>query len=274
MDSRTLLPGTSYEDRFEAAQTFPCNEEHVMQRVKERRNPVRLAWALAVVLMSGSFAPALAQQIIPQEGALDAVDAVTRAVDQVTPSPTPSPDPSSSPTPSPDPSPSPTPTPAPSPHPTPAPSPHPTTKPRPSSAGTPPTSGGTGVSPGAPGAGSTPGSGSHIVRRFQEIGVGKSTIAEKPKAHPNPAPVDDGSSFIDSVASILDQLASVDTSVGQVERGSLCPTSACGVTADAPGSRALMLISICVFLAVAGTLAMRAGRRRSATDLAQNGPNS
>jgi hypothetical protein len=250
-----------------------------MQRVKERRNPVRLAWALAVVLMSGAFAPALAQQIIPQEGVVDAVDAVTRAVDQVTPSPTPSPDPSSSPTPSPEPSPTPTPTPtptpAPSPHPTPTPSPNPTPKPRPPSTGTPPTSGGTGVSPGAPGAGSTPGSGSHAVRRFQEIGVGKSTMAEKPKAHPDPAPVDDGSSFIDSVASILDQLASVDTSVGQAERGSLCPTSACGVTADAPGSRARMLISICVFLAVAGTLATRAGRRRSATDLAtQNGPNS
>ena len=234
-----------------------------MQRVRERRNPVRLAWALAVVLMMGSFAPALAEQIIPQDGV---VDAVTQAVDQVTPSPTPSPDPSSSSTPSPDPSPSPTPTPTPSPYPTPKPSPHPTPKPRPPSTGTPPTSGGTGVSPGAPGPGSTRGSGSHAVGRLQDIGVGKSTIAEKPKDHPNPAPVDHGTSFIDSVASILDQLALVDTSVGQAERGSLCSTSVCGVTANGRGSRALVLVAICVILAVAGTLAMRAGRRRLAAD--------
>ena len=49
------------------------------------------------------------------------------------------------------------------------------------------------------------------------------------------------------------KLASVHTSVGQAERGIPSPTSTWGATADARGSRVLMLFSICASpLAVAG----------------------
>jgi hypothetical protein len=78
--------------------------------------------------------------------------------------------------------------------------------------------------------------------------------------------VDDTSSFIGSVASIIDQLATIDVPVRASERGSLCPGSSCGSTADANGTKALALVTICVILAIAGTFAVRAARRRPSGD--------
>jgi hypothetical protein len=66
------------------------------------------------------------------------------------------------------------------------------------------------------------------------------------------------------VASILDELASTgDARVRAADGTSLCPGSECGPTFDASDSEALTLIQICVILPVAGTLAIRVGRRRS-----------
>ncbi len=71
-------------------------------------------------------------------------------------------------------------------------------------------------------------------------------------------------SWIHSVASVLNELASTgDARVRAADGTSLCPGSECGPTFDASDSEALTLIQICVILAVAGTLAIFAGRRRS-----------
>jgi hypothetical protein len=96
--------------------------------------------------------------------------------------------------------------------------------------------------------------------------VGESTIGESLQDHPGSAPVDDGSSFIGSVASIIDQLAAIDVPVRAGERGSLCPESSCGSTADTDGRKALALLTICVILAVVGTSRVRAARRRPSSD--------
>jgi hypothetical protein len=66
------------------------------------------------------------------------------------------------------------------------------------------------------------------------------------------------------VASMLDELASTgDAPLRAADGTSLCPGSECGSIFDASGSEALTLILICVILAVAGTLAILAVRRRS-----------
>jgi hypothetical protein len=96
--------------------------------------------------------------------------------------------------------------------------------------------------------------------------VGESTIGESAQDHPGSASVDDASSFIGSVASIIDQLAAIDVPVTASERGSLCRGSSCGSTADADGRKAVALLTICVILAVAGTSRVRAARRRSSGD--------
>jgi hypothetical protein len=71
-------------------------------------------------------------------------------------------------------------------------------------------------------------------------------------------------SWIRSVASILDELASTgDAPVRAADGTSLCPGSECGSTFDASGSEVLTFLLICVIVAVAGTLAILAGRRRS-----------
>ena len=78
--------------------------------------------------------------------------------------------------------------------------------------------------------------------------------------------------WMDSVASILEELASTDGApVRAAEGASLCPEAQCGSTFDAIGSTALAGILICV-LAVVGTLAIRRnGRRRSRTERAAEG---
>jgi hypothetical protein len=81
----------------------------------------------------------------------------------------------------------------------------------------------------------------------------------------NDESVQGAASWIQSVASILDELASTgDGPVRAAERASRCPGSECGSTSDAIGSEVLVLVLICVILAVSPErLASRAGRRRS-----------
>jgi hypothetical protein len=237
-----------------------------MRRQRGHGHPVK--FVLAAVLIMGSSAPAFSEGILSSRDVT--VDAFTGGLDRSeqtdfakkpptptpTPTPSPAPSPSPTPTPSPDPEPSPSQTPEPSPDPTPKPSPDPT--PQPSPEQTPaPSSGDTGVL----GPWSTSGSGSAL-----GLEVGDSTIGESLQDHPGAAPVDDTSSFIGSVASIIDQLATIDVPVRASERGSLCPGSSCGSTADANGTKALALVTICVILAIAGTFAVRAARRRPSGD--------
>ncbi|HEV2906913.1 MAG TPA: hypothetical protein VGZ50_06330 [Actinomycetota bacterium] len=66
------------------------------------------------------------------------------------------------------------------------------------------------------------------------------------------------------MASILDELALTgDAPVRAADGTSLCPGSECGSTFNARGSEVLTFLLICVILAVAGTIAILAGRRRS-----------
>jgi hypothetical protein len=102
---------------------------------------------------------------------------------------------------------------------------------------------------------------------------GESIIGESTQGGSGDVPEDEknvpGSigSWIQSVASILDELASTgDARVRAADGTSLCPGSECGSIFDASGSEALTFILVCVILAVAGTLAIRAGRRRSSTE--------
>jgi hypothetical protein len=234
-----------------------------MRRQRGRGHPVKLAWILAAILLMGSSAPAFSEGILSYQdatveapaGGSDPSDQTDFAKKPPTPTPTPSPAPSPSPTPSPDPGPSPSPTPEPSPEPTPKPTPDPTLQPSPEQTPAPSSSGVTGVL----GPGSTSGSGSDA---SFDTGVGESTTGESLQDHPGSAPVDDGSSFIGSVASIIDQLAAIDVPVRASERGSLCRGSSCGSTADADGRKALALLTIGVILVVAGTSRVRAARRR------------
>jgi hypothetical protein len=235
-----------------------------MRRWKGRSHPLRLICALAAVLTLGSLAPAAFAEMLPS---LDGtVDAVVEASDQTDlpqdppdPTPTPSPDPTPTPSPGPTPSPDPSPSPSPSPQPTPSPRPDPTPSPRPDPTPSPTTSPAVTAQRGLYGPGTTSGGGSHI--------------GEGAQRDPGVEPVDEESvpggagSFIRSVASILYDLASTgDAPVRAAERTSLCPGSECGSTIGAIGSKAVALVLICVILAVAGALAIRAGLRRSTTD--------
>lgn len=74
-------------------------------------------------------------------------------------------------------------------------------------------------------------------------------------------------SWMDSVTSILEDLASTrGAPVRAAEGASLCPRAQCGSTFD---SKALAGILICV-LAVAGTLAIRKGRRSRTEQAAED----
>jgi hypothetical protein len=73
-----------------------------------------------------------------------------------------------------------------------------------------------------------------------------------------------GRSWIQAVASILHDLASTGNgSVRAAEAASLCPGSDCVSARDADGSSWMSFVLICAILAVAGTLAVRAGRPRA-----------
>lgn len=70
-----------------------------------------------------------------------------------------------------------------------------------------------------------------------------------------------GRSWIQTVASILHELASPGNgSVRAAEAASLCPGSDCVSARDADSSPWMSFVVICAILAVAGTLAVRAGR--------------
>jgi hypothetical protein len=74
-----------------------------------------------------------------------------------------------------------------------------------------------------------------------------------------------GGSWIQSVASILTQLASIeDAPETAAERASPCPGSECGSASDAIGLKALAIALISVGVAVVGAFAIRARRRSRA----------
>ncbi|MDQ5875197.1 MAG: hypothetical protein M3526_07435, partial [Actinomycetota bacterium] len=144
------------------------------------------------------------------------------------------------PTPSPDPAPEPTPDPGPG---APAPTPGGPTNP---------------TSPGLFGPGAT-----------SEFNIGESAENDPGVVRLNEESVQGGagSLFIESVASILDELASsADSTVRAAEGTSSCLGPQCGSTFDSLGSKALAIILISVILAVVAALATRAGRRRSSNE--------
>jgi hypothetical protein len=78
--------------------------------------------------------------------------------------------------------------------------------------------------------------------------------------------VDEASSFAESVASILDELASIEDAPIRATERSPCPGSECGSIFDTLGSKAMALVAICIILAVAGISAIRARMRRPDAD--------
>lgn len=194
-----------------------------MRRGSERGRSLGLVLVLAAILTLGVFAPGANAETL---SSLDGtVGAVVSTPDQTDPSPTPEPSPEPSPDPSPDPAPE-----------------------ARGSTGDPAVTASTGsFDPG-----------------------GESTIAESTQDGSGDVSEDEknvrGSigSWIHSVASILNELASTaDVRVRAADGTSLCPGSDCGSTFNRNGFEALTFILICVILAVAGTIAILAGRRRS-----------
>jgi outer membrane biosynthesis protein TonB len=245
-----------------------------MRRWRGRGHSLRLVLALAAVLTLGSTAPAAsAEEVRPS---LDGtVDALVQASDQTEPSPTP--DPTPSPTPDPTPSPTPDPTPSPTPEPPPSPTPEPTPDPIPDPApeAPAPTTEDPAVttSTGLFGPGEASGSGSDgLPLKLQDGGLGGSITGESQNA---------------SGAVLVDAETQGDAAAREAENTSPCSgseSSSCESTFQAiggpliqsltsflselavTGSEALTLAQICVILAVSGSLAIRAGRRRSNTD--------
>lgn len=180
------------------------------------------------------------------------------------PPPTPSPTPEPSSEPSPDPSPEPTPEPSPSPDPTSSPPPTPTPDPAPTSpprnpplpADDPTTSGG------APGETDTPLSTDGVTLSPFEAALsllGGST-GQEDASSPR---VGTGSLF-ETVGSIIDELTSSnDPAIRAAEAPSTCPGSACVSSTDAKGT--LFIVLICLAIAIAGALVIRAMSRRSTT---------
>ena len=80
--------------------------------------------------------------------------------------------------------------------------------------------------------------------------------------------VPDSAGLIQSVTLVLEELASTDAAVGAAEGMSPCRGTECGSAFDATGSDALTLLVLCIILAVAATLVIRAGRKRSNVDVA------
>jgi hypothetical protein len=193
----------------------------------------RLAWVLAAALTVGSFAPAMAADKKP----------------------TPSPSPSPSPEPTPTPTPTPTPSPEPSPTPSQTPSPQPTREPP--AASTPAADPPPGVDSGFIGPVQSP-EGLASPQAEDSVGLEPSTGSAHQDAD---AAGSSGSSLIESVTSILDQLASVDVPVGGPRFP--CDASGCRSPLSTTRSKVIALASICIILAVAGASRLRARRRRS-----------
>jgi hypothetical protein len=150
------------------------------------------------------------------------------------------------------PTPSPSPSPEPSPTPTQTASPRPTSEPPPGS--TPAPSPPPGVDPGSFGPVQSP---EALASAQAEGSVGPEPGTDVDQNEDTAG--SSGSSLIESVTSILDQLASVDVPVG----GPPCDASGCRSPLSTTRSKAIALASICIILAVAGASRLRARRRRS-----------
>lgn len=185
------------------------------------------------------------------------------------PPPTPSPTPEPSPEPSPDPSPEPSPDPTFSPPPTssPTPDPAPTSPPRnpPPPADDPTTSGG------GPGQTDTPPSTDGVPLSPFEAALsllGRSTDQEDA----SPPRVGTGSLF-ETVGSIIDELTSSDDRVIRAaEVPSTCSGLACGSSTDVKRTGTLFIVLMCLAIAIAGTLIIRAMSGRSTTELPSDRP--
>lgn len=93
--------------------------------------------------------------------------------------------------------------------------------------------------------------------------MGESNFADSALNDPASASADSenvvAGSWMESVASILEELASTGAPVRAAEGASRCPGAQCGSTFNGIGSKALA--GILIVLMVAGTLAIRQGRR-------------
>ncbi len=224
-----------------------------MLRSRGRHHPLRFASVVAVLTLGSFASPASAAPMVSSsDGTLVAV---VSAADQSRPEPKkppPSPSPTPSPTPDPTPTPEPTPTPSPAPTPTQTPAPSPTSAPSPN-----PTPGAqpatpdpavtapTGLfGPTSPGASVTGGD------TRSDLGIGPD---------PERAQGDEGS-WIQSVASILTQLASIEDAPETAESASPCRGSDCGSASGAIGPKVLAITLILVGLAVVGAFAIRTRR--------------
>ena len=187
-----------------------------------------------------------------------------------TKSPKPSPDsPSPEPSPSSEPSPEPSPSPSPSPDPTgspthtssPIPDPSPTSPP-----GTPPAPPGGGPTASGGAGGDTPlGSGEVPPSSYEAA----SDLLGGSADQGNTGNVRDGAgSLFATVASIIDELATPDDrAIQAAEAPAACPGSGCGSPTGSTMTRALLIALVCLAIAVAGVLVIRARSRRSTTEL-------
>jgi hypothetical protein len=228
-----------------------------------RHHPLRLVSVLAALTLGSFASPAYAEAMVSSpDGTVDAVVSATGQSRPPTkkppPSPSPTPSPTPDPTPTPEPTPTPSPVPTPTPSPTPAPSPNPTLAPSPNQ--TP------GAQPTTPDPAVTASTG-----LFGPTSPRASVIGGDPRSDPGIGPLDPEraqggeGSWIQSVASILTQLASIEDAPETAGSSSPCRGSDCGSAFDAIGPKVLAMALILIGLAVVGAFAIRA-RRRSRPD--------
>jgi outer membrane biosynthesis protein TonB len=228
-----------------------------MLRSRGRHQPVRFASVVAVLTLGSFASPTSAEPMVSSPDAT--VDAVVSATDQASsamrkkPSPSPTPSPSPDPTPTPEPTPTPTPSPAPTPTQTPAPAPTSGPSPNPTP----------GAQPTTPQPAVTAPTG-----LFDPTSPGASVIGGDPQSATGIGPMDpenaqgDEGSWIQSVASILTQLASIENAPETAESASPCRGSDCGSAFDGIGPEVLAIALILIGLAVVGAFAIRARRSR------------
>jgi hypothetical protein len=232
-----------------------------MLRSRGRHHPLRFVSVVAVLTLGSFASPTSAEPMVSSpDGTVDALASATDQTRSEMKKP-PSPSPTPSPTPDPTPTPTPTPTPEPTPTPSPAPTPTPTAAPAPTSAPSPnPTPGAQPTSPDPAVTAST--------GFFGPTSPGASAIEGDSRSDPGIGPMDPEraqggeDSWIQSVASILTQLASIEGAPETAESASPCRGSDCGSAFDAIGPKVLAIALILVGLAVVGAFAIRARRRR------------
>jgi outer membrane biosynthesis protein TonB len=226
-----------------------------MLRSRGRHHPLGFASVVAVLTLGAFASPTYAEAMVSSHDGT--VDAVVSAADQTRPAPK-KPPPSPSPTPSP--TPDPTPTPEPTPTPSPAPTPTPTPAPAPTSAPPNPTPE---VQPKTPDPAVTASTGLFGPTSPGESVTGGDTRSD-PGDGPDPERAQGGEgSWIESVASILTQLASIENAPETAESASPCRGSDCGSASQAIGPKVLVIALILIGLAVVGSFAIRARRRSS-----------